>query len=121
MNPADELAALYAQWRSLSDEEGAAIDASAWVQVEQFQLAKARLQPRITEVSQRLDAGTHRQQFDPVLQELMQLERRNAALLQQQRERTEQQLQDLDRSSRHLRQLQKSYVSPAQMQWQSYS
>jgi hypothetical protein len=121
MTPADELSALYQQWRSLTEDEGAAIEASTWPSVEQFQAAKARLQPRIVELSQRLDASTHDRQFRKVVEALMELERRNSALLQRQRQASEKQKLELDRASRHLRQLHKSYVPPARTHWQSYS
>lgn len=121
MTPADELAALYQQWRGLSEDEGEAIEAGAWSNVDQFQAAKARLQPRITEVSQRVDVGTHERRFRKVVDDLMHLERRNSALLQRRRQAAEAQRQELDRASRHLRQLHKSYVPPARTHWQSYS
>jgi hypothetical protein len=121
MSPTDELSALYQQWRSLSEDEGGAIEAGAWTSVEQFQTAKARLQPRIVELSQRLDAVTHKRRFRKVVEGLMQLERHNSALLQRQRQDAEAQKQDLDRASRQLRQLHKSYVPPVRTHWQSYS
>ena len=121
MTPADELSVLYQQWRSLTEDEGEAIKTSAWTSVEQFQTAKSRLQPRITEVSQRLDTTTHEQKFRVVVEELMRLERRNSALLQRQRQAAEEQKRELDRTSRHLRQLHKSYIPPARTHWQSYS
>ena len=121
MTSADELSALCQQWRSLTEDEGEAIEAGAWANVDQFQTAKARLQPRIVEVSQRLDAATHARHFREVVEELMQLERRNSALLHSRRQAAETQKQELDRTSRHLRQLHKSYVPPARTHWQSYS
>jgi hypothetical protein len=121
MTPADELSALYQQWRRLSEDEGEAIEAAEWDNVEQFQTAKAGLQPRIAEVGQRLDAVAHEQRFRKVVEDLMRLERRNSALLQRQRQAAEAQKQELDRASRHLRQLHKSYVPPARTHWQSYS
>ena len=121
MTPAAELSALYQQWRSLSEDEGEAIEAGAWASVDQFQTAKARLQPRIVEVSQRLDAATHERQFRKEVEELMQLERRNSALLQRRRQTADEQMRELDKAGRHLRQLHKSYVPPARTHWQSYS
>lgn len=121
MSPADELSALYQHWRSLSKDEGAAMEGGAWTSVEQFQTAKARLQPRIVELSQQLDAATHERRFRKVIEELMHLERHNSALLQGRRRNAEAQQQDLDRTSRQLRQLHKSYVPPPRTHWQSYS
>jgi hypothetical protein len=121
MTPPDELAALYEQWRNLTGDEGDAIAAGDWTGVEQFQAAKARLQPRIAEISRRLDSVTHERRFRSLVEELMQLERRNISLLQRRRQAAEVQRQELDRTSRHLRQLHKSYVPPARTHWQSYS
>lgn len=121
MTPADELSALYQQWRSLTEDEGEAIEAGDWTSVEQFQATKARLQPRIIEVSQRLDVATHERQFRAIVEELMQLERRNSASLQGRRQAANEQMRELDKASRHLRQLHKSYVPPARTHWQSYS
>jgi len=59
--------------------------------------------------------------FRPVVEELMTIERRNAARLRDTRCSAEQEKQDLDKSSRNLRQLHKSYVPPARAHWQSYS
>jgi hypothetical protein len=121
MNAMSELAALYEQWRSLTDDEGKAIEAAAWIQVEQYQTAKGRLQPRITEVIQRLDAVVLEREFRPVVEELMRLEQRNSALLQRQRSAAERQRQELARASRNLRQIHKSYVPPVRTHWHSYS
>jgi len=121
MTPAEELSALYEQWRRLTQSEGQAIEAASWTQVEQYQAAKARLQPRITEVSQRLEAPAHARQFRAVVEGLMELERRNSALLQRQRRAAEQHQQELDRTSRNLRQIHKSYLPSARSHWQSYS
>jgi hypothetical protein len=121
MSTVDELALLYGQWRSLTEEEGAAIQSGAWEQVGHFQAAKLRLQPRITELSQRLDQRTHEREFRFVVDELIQLERRNDGWLHDRRRETQRQLEDLDKTSRNLRQLHKSYVPPARAHWQSYS
>jgi hypothetical protein len=120
MTPAEELSALYEQWRRLTQSEGQAIETGAWTQLEQYQAAKTRLQPRMAEVSQRLSAA-HAPSFRAVVEELMELERRNSALLQRQRHAAEQHQQELDRTSRNLRQIHKSYLPPTRAHWQSYS
>ena len=89
--------------------------------MEHYQSAKSRLQPRIVEVSQRIEVAVHELQFRPVVEELMAKERHNAARLRETRNSAEQEKQDLDKSSRNLRQLHKSYVPPARAHWQSYS
>lgn len=121
MSAGDELAELFRQWRSLTEQEGCAIAAGAWLQVDGFQSAKARLQPRISELTQRLEPGVHDSTFRPLIEELMRLERQNGALLQTKRTTVEEQQQSLDRTQRNLRHIQKSYLPPARMHWQSYS
>jgi hypothetical protein len=121
MNPAQEFPALLDQWRQLSEEEGNAISSGAWTQVEHFQSAKARLQPRITEVTQRIEPGVFQAQFRPLLDELMQLERRNSSLLEQKRSVAQEQERSLDRTQRNLRQIQKSYTPKVRTHWHSYS
>jgi hypothetical protein len=121
MTPVEELHALYQQWRRLTEEEGQGIAASDWGQVEQCQSAKARLQPRIVEVSQRLAPSVHQLQFQPVVAQLLELERANRVRLDAQRGDAQARRQELDRATRHLRQLHLSYVPPARANWQSYS
>ena len=121
MSLAGELSALYQLWRTLTEDEGEAIASEAWNDVEQCQNAKSRIQPRIVEVSRRLTADAHDRQFRPVVNALMELERRNSALLRDKRQSADRQKESLDRSSRHLRQLHKSYVPPAKAHWHSYS
>lgn len=121
MTPVDELHALYQQWRRLTEEEGQGIAAGDWDQVDQCQSSKARLQPRIVEVSQRVDPAVHQAQFHPVVEQLLNLERANRSRLDAQRGNAEARRQELDRATRNLRQLHQSYVPPARTNWQSYS
>ncbi len=121
MTPGEELTALYHQWRTLTENEGRAIAADSWPDVEQCQRAKSRLQPRIIEVSQRLADDLHDRQFRLVLEELMQMERQNGTSLNERRKAADQARETLQQSSRSLRQLHKSYVPPAKTLWQSYS
>ena len=121
MSPTQELSDLFQQWRLLTEEEGGAITAGAWGQVEHYQSAKARLQPRITEISRRLDAGTLEHQFRSVINDLMQMERCNDAIIQEKRRAAKEEEHTLDRTQRNLRQIQKSYIPPSRTHWQSYS
>lgn len=125
MKAQDELTALYQLWRKLTESEGQAMRAGAWPEVDQCQAAKLALQPRITEVSSGLDPDLHEQRFLPVVEELMQLERRNRELLQAQRQIAQMQKDELDHAGRNLRQLHQSYI-PAdaphrRAHWQSWS
>ncbi len=121
MNPELEFAALLDQWRSLSEDEGKAIAAGSWNHVEQLQSAKSLLQPRIDEVRPRIAPARHESQFRPLIESLIQLERRNQALVDQRRATAQEQERTLNRSDRNLRQIQKSYVPSAPNLWHSYS
>lgn len=121
MKPVEELHALYEQWRLLTQEEGRGIERADWEQVALSQAGKSRLQPRIVEVSQRIEAAVHELQFRPVVDQLIMLERTNRELLERQRDAGQQRKQELDRSSRQLKQLHKSYVPPGRPNWHSYS
>ena len=121
MSAPEELSDLFQQWQLLTEEESGAITAGAWDQVEHYQSAKARLQPRITEVSRRLDPTDLEQRFRSVINDLMEMERRNDALIQEKRQEAKEQENTLDRTQRNLRQIQKSYIPPSRTHWQSYS
>ena len=121
MTSAEELHALYEQWRQLSRSEGEAIRVAAWTQVEHCQQAKAQLQPRISEVAARHDAEAYEREFRPVIAALIQLEKQNREVLQAQRQVARHQKDELDQASRHLRQIHRSCVPPAPAHWQSYS
>jgi hypothetical protein len=121
MTPVEELHALYQQWRRLTEEEGHGIEAGDWNQVEQCQSGKARLQPRIVEVSQRVESAVHQRQFYQVVAQLIELERANRSRLDARHDDAETRRQELDRATRHLRQLHQSYVPPVRANWQSYS
>jgi hypothetical protein len=121
MNSANELTALYDQWRRLTKEEGEAIGSGAWARVDHYQTAKSRLQPRIVEVSQRLESAMHEGWFRPVVEELMALECRNSTRLLEKRQSADDQKEEMDKTSRHLRQIHRSYVPSARTSWQSYS
>lgn len=121
MSPELEFTALLDQWRRLTEEEGRAISSGAWAQVESFQSAKALLQPRVSEVRERIDPARHESQFRPLIVELIRLERGNQSLLDARRQAAQEQERDLNCSDRNLRQIQKSYLPPARALWQSYS
>ena len=121
MTPTEELRALYEQWRALTEEEGAALENRDWTRLTQSQTGKARLQPRIANVSRQLEPAIHEREFRSMVEHLIELERRNQALLQNLQRHAQDEQQELDRSRRHLRQLHQSYVPPARAHWQSYS
>jgi hypothetical protein len=121
MNAADELAQLYAQWRTLTEQEGASIRQGQWPEVETCQAAKSRLQPRILELSATLEPVLLEARFHRVVDDLVQLERENADLIVAQRADADRQVGEFDRARRSLRQLQRHYRPAAGQNWHSYS
>lgn len=121
MSPAEELTQLYAQWRDLTEQEGAAIRRCAWPEVAQYQAAKNRLQPRIVEISGQLEAVALERQFRRVVDTLIALERRNAVWTEERWADAQAEAGQFARSARSLRQLQRLYLPPPRQNWQSYS
>ena len=131
MSAREQLDALYAQWRSLTQAEAEAIRLAAWEQLEQHQAAKAKLQPLMTQAfaELRLEMPSHfaeRESIDTAIRatvdDLIQLEKNNSTLLAAKRQAAEVQKTDLERTSRNLRQIQRSYIGMLpRAHWQSYS
>lgn len=121
MSPTDELAGLLDQWRDLSEQEAQSIDSGTWREVDHLQAGKACLQSRITALLSRIDASIFDARFRVVIEELIQLEHRNLAVLRARRGIAKEEEQKLDRTKRNLRQIQKTYLPPTRLHWQSYS
>ena len=117
MSSTEEVMSLFGQWRQLSCEEGAFIEAREWSHVEKCQITKSHLQLRILKVS----GGIYEEQFRPIIEALIDLERRNASRLREQQDQAECEKVALDKSVRNLRQIHRSYVPPFPTNWQSYS
>lgn len=121
MNAADELAQLYSQWRTLTEQEGTSIRHGQWPEVETCQAAKSRLQPRILELSAIIEPVALEARFRPVIDDLVRLERDNAGLIEALRADADRQVGEYDRACRSLRQLQRHYRPAAGQNWHSYS
>jgi hypothetical protein len=120
---------LYAEWRRLSELEGAAIGRDEWPSVAQQQALKRELQGRIVEATeawsreQEATGGPARfeQEFRPIVADLIQLESRNHERLCERRALARAALASLDRSAAQLRGIQKAYAPGGGSCWQSYS
>ena len=131
MSARDELADLYERWRQLTLAEAEAIRLTRWAELEQHQLAKAKLQPVIAHAEEQLKAELPagfvqreaiERQLQNVVDELIQLEQGNHDLLAAQRQTADDQRVNLERTGRNLRQLHRSYAPTlATAHWQSYS
>jgi hypothetical protein len=130
MKAQEQLLAFYEQWRLFTEEEGNAIRAEAWQDVQQFQTAKHRLKDRIVHASETLEAemgnGTPswhemERQVRSVVEDLIVLETRNGEWLAEKRSEAEGKQKDLVKSGRNLRQLHQAYVQTSDAAWNSYS
>jgi hypothetical protein len=110
----NRLASLYEEWRLLSESEGDAIRSLAWQRVEHCQTAKAQLREQIIRVIESTtpvnnSAEEIRRQFRPVLEHLIELERRNSEWLQLERERLEHEQADLSRGAQAVQRMRGTY------------
>ena len=120
---------LYAEWRRLTELEGAAIGRDEWPTVAQQQALKRELQARIVEATElwnrEAKAGSESARFErelrPVVADLIQLESQNHARLCERREQGRVALASLDRSAAQLRGIQRAYGPGEGTCWQSYS
>jgi hypothetical protein len=126
------LTELYAEWRRLTDLEGAAIDQDEWPSVSRQQALKQVLRDRIVQTTEQWHlerAGaqtepTHvhfEREFRPIVTDLIQRETRNHERLCQRRHRVQSDLAALRQSSTRLRGIQRAYATAAGSRWQSYS
>lgn len=124
------LAALYADWRRLTEAEGEAISRAAWSRVADCQRAKAELRSRILAATTEWEA--QRSSLDPagaeeeprlraLVAELISLESRNQQRLANQYEQARLSQAVLDRASSNLRQIRRAYAPSPRLAWQSYS
>jgi hypothetical protein len=131
MTARENLLALYAHWRRLTEAEAEAMRGAAWNQVAEGQEAKAELQTRIlaaTEAAQLESSGlpvqqaAEERQLRAVINALIGLEKNNLELLAARRAEAERERQHLDQTGQTLRRLHRSYVPAGpSAHWQSYS
>lgn len=120
----------YQEWRRFAESEGEAIRTRNWTLLSACQDALRLLQPRILSCTDTARAEWSRLGLDPkvregslrpVVSELVELERRNCALLTEAREATQVQLDELAQTSRTLRRVQRSYGPTRPAVWTSFS
>jgi hypothetical protein len=125
MSDGGTLEEAYSEWRRLAEAEGKAIRIGDWRFVADCQQALGRLRPiidRLTEQTRQGLGEPRRAQFPrATVLELIELQRRNLASLQQRRQRLSAQMEELSRTGRNLRGIQRSYSPPPPPAWNSYS
>jgi triphosphoribosyl-dephospho-CoA synthetase len=124
-----DLRAHYEQWRQLTEEEGSAIAAGQWMQVELLQKTKRQLQSFIDSTRQDLrDAckacgkavqGIERE-FYSLIEELLALEARNNQTVVDRRTQATAEEQRLQQAVQKLHQIRVAYALPRPALWESY-
>ena len=113
-----------AEWRRLAEAEGQAIRSGNWPFVANCQAALATLRAKIDELTisaRSTDSCPARAPHRSSVLELIELQRRNLAALQQRREKLSSHIESLARSGRNLRGIQRSYAPAGPGAWSSYS
>jgi hypothetical protein len=129
MSAEHELRDLYAEWRRLAEAEGKAIREGNWEFVAQCQKAISQLPPRIDRLTGQArdlanassDARTPKLERRSTVLDLIELQRRNLASLQERRLKLSAHVEQLSRAGRNLRGIQRSYAPAATPAWSSYS
>ncbi len=129
MDSLDELWNTYAEWKRLTEKEGAAITRSQWRDVQEAQDQKRALQPEIIRLSDRvqtvLRSEAEKQLFSTrlrgIVHELVLLESQNNLKVQDSISAAEQQRRTLDVTSNRLRRMHHRYVPSLDPIWQNLS
>jgi len=113
-----------AEWRRLVEAEGQAIRSGNWPFVTQCQAALATLRATIDELTisaRSKDSCPVKAPHRSTVLELIELQRRNLATLQQRRDKLSSHIESLARTGRNLRGIQRSYAPAGPAAWSSYS
>ncbi|HEV8541082.1 MAG TPA: hypothetical protein VGR78_01710 [Verrucomicrobiae bacterium] len=129
MSASNELLDLYQSWKQLTEREGKAIVSSNWSEVRRCQEAKQQLQPAIIRSAEAAGAGGDhgseqsdlQKQIRAVINDLIQLENQNNAVLQKRLTSVEEARVELDQTAQRLRRVHGSYVPKPGSAWNQYS
>jgi hypothetical protein len=137
MSASNELLELYQSWKQLTEREGKAIVSSNWPEVRRCQEAKQQLQPAIIRSTAAASATSTRatngpsdqepdqshlqKQIRAVINDLIQLENQNNAVLQERLASNEEARVELDHTAQRLRRVHGSYVPKPGSAWNQYS
>jgi hypothetical protein len=123
----EQLWELYREWKTLTEQEGAAILASDWTLVRESQTKKQQLQIEIVHATDlvKADSRSEPQMFDDrlrhVVNELILLETQNSAVLAHRLKGVEGQRRELEATSGRLRRLHTTYVPRRSSVWENVS
>lgn len=120
---------LYGEWKSLTENERAAIVAANWKEVRCCQRAKEELQPKIISLTEALKKGKIAPgRLDEInarvrehVNELIAMEMENSAILDRCMSETEKEQAGLEETSSRLRKVHKSYGAAPGPVWNQYS
>jgi hypothetical protein len=130
MSAEQALLKAYAEWRRLAEAEGRAVRRRDWKFLLECQQALKKIQPLITLLTfaarkewklSGADCAANEEVLRAVVQDLIELGRRNRKLLQAARESALAKRDQLDQASRNLKRLQTSYLAQRPADWTSFS
>ncbi|SPE62313.1 hypothetical protein SBV1_810015 [Verrucomicrobia bacterium] len=130
MNAEAEIIVLLAQWRSLTELEGQAIERNDWRGLAEQQRLKAKLQQEMTRAWGRLGASDrsdaegldeHTRGLEGIAAQVLGLEACNRNRLRAKRLERQAKLDCLHTTIRRLEDLRRAYGSRGTQHWQSYS
>ncbi|HEY1716976.1 MAG TPA: hypothetical protein VGH42_01630 [Verrucomicrobiae bacterium] len=120
----------YSEWHRLAEAEGRAIRLRDWNFLLECQQALKKIQPLITRLTREArnewkqpgaDFMAKEKNINAVVSKLIELGRRNQALLKAAREAAQSKREELEQTRRNLKRLQLSYVSARTPAWTSFS
>lgn len=130
MSAHDRLHSAYAEWHRLATAEGEAIRTGNWTAVDECQTLMQKLQPEIILFTQEVrrewampgsEHDADERALREAVSELIELERRNSALLHDFRKTARAELHQVEQTGKTLRQVQRSYAPARQAAWTSFS
>ena len=129
MSARQETARLLEHWLELTQAEANAIQTAAWTVLKEIQAAKAILQRRLSQATEKWEAehpgaasaGPGKHPFRAELRRLISLETRNGELLAAQLRRAHTERESLNEAVRNLRKVQQSYSARPQGALNCYS
>jgi DNA repair exonuclease SbcCD ATPase subunit len=125
-----ELHQLLSRWQAITQAERRAIDANNWSELNQQQLLKEELMPKLTATLNRWRANfdnperareAQRARFQPAVDKLILQEKQNQALLKTRSSSLKAELDSMDQSVSRLRNVHRAYGTTATSMWRSYS
>lgn len=121
MPAGDELLAICNEWKALTKLEASSIQAANWKVLEQAQEIKVLLQKKLGNLPIAAVELERKNLIQKLVEEILALEKQNAATLARQMELSNLELADMNQGQRTLGKVKSSYLPRQNGVWSSYS